>query len=145
MSDVIPPPGSGYPAAAPPVLFFDGECGLCNRSVRWLLKRDRRRVLMFAPLQGDVAARTIGSLPDNYQEWSIAFWDGNRVYFESDAALRALAAVGGLWKAARALLWVPRVVRDGVYRFVARNRISWFGRVESCGLLSAEDRARLLR
>ena len=62
----------------------------------------------------------------------------------SDAALRAVTAVGGLWRLASGLLLVPRVIRNGVYRFVARNRIRWFGRVASCELLSAEDRARLL-
>jgi len=144
MSDPTPQPSSVRPAATPPVLFFDGECGLCNRSVRWLLRRDRRRVLKFAPLQGDVAARTLGDLPNDYHQWSIALWDQDGVHYESDAALRAVAALGGLWKPARGLLLVPRVIRDGVYRFVARNRIRWFGRVESCGLLSKEDRARLL-
>jgi len=146
------PAGSGgeaatraaYPRAVPPVLFFDGECGLCNRSVVWLIRRDRRRVLRLAPLQGAVAAEKLGDLPADLHDWSIALWDEAGVHFESDAALRAVAAVGGLWTLARGLLLVPRVIRNGVYRFVARNRIRWFGRVESCALLSAEDRARLL-
>ena len=137
-------PQTGSTLTTPPVLFFDGECGLCNRSVRWLFRHDRRRVLKFAPLQGDVAARTIGPLPNDIREWSIVLWDNEGVHYESDAALRAVAAVGGLWRLAGGLLLVPRVIRDGVYRFVARNRIRWFGRVASCELLSPEDRARLL-
>jgi predicted DCC family thiol-disulfide oxidoreductase YuxK len=136
-------PTSSAPTT-PPVLFFDGECGLCNRSVRWLFRRDRRRVLKFAPLQGAVAARTIGALPNDSRDWSIVLWDEEGVHYESDAALRAVATVGGIWRLARGLLLVPRVLRNGVYRFVARNRVRWFGRVASCELLSAEDRARLL-
>jgi predicted DCC family thiol-disulfide oxidoreductase YuxK len=128
----------------PPVLFFDSECGLCNRSTRWLIRRDRRRVLRFAPLQGEVAADTLGDLPDDYRDWSIVLCDDDGVHLESDAALRAVVALGGLWRLARGLLWVPRMIRNGVYRLVARNRIRWFGRVESCELLSTEERSRLL-
>jgi predicted DCC family thiol-disulfide oxidoreductase YuxK len=101
-------------------------------------------VLKFAPLQGNVASRTIGALPDDIREWSIVLWDEEGVHYESEAALRAVAAVGGIWRLARGLLLVPRVIRNAVYRFVARNRIRWFGRVASCELLSAGDRARLL-
>ena len=137
-------PGPGDAAEAAPVVFFDGECGLCNRSVQWLLKRDRGRVLRFAPLQGEVASRRIEALPSDPHDWSIVLWSDDGVYHESDAALRAVAAVGGVWKLAGWLLLVPRVIRNGVYRFVARNRIRWFGRVESCALLSPEDRSRLL-
>ena len=138
-------PASAFPAKAlPPVLFFDGECGLCNHSVRWLLDHDQRRVLRFAPLQGEMAAHYLPPLASNYQTWSVALWDKNGVHFESDASLRSIACLGGLWRLARLFLVVPRVIRHGVYRFIARNRIHWFGRIDSCVLLSAEDRARLL-
>jgi predicted DCC family thiol-disulfide oxidoreductase YuxK len=130
--------------AMPPVLFFDGECGLCNHSVRWLLDHDRRRVLSFAPLQGELATHRLAPLASNYRDWSVALWDQAGVHFESDAALRAIACLGGRWRLARLFLLVPRVIRNGIYRFIARNRIRWFGRVDSCALLSAEDRARLL-
>jgi predicted DCC family thiol-disulfide oxidoreductase YuxK len=128
----------------PPVLFFDGECGLCNHSIRWLIDHDQRRVLRFAPLRGKLAERRLSALPTDYHDWSVVLWDENGIHFESDAALRAVACLGGSWRLARLFLAVPRVVRNRVYRFVARNRIRWFGRVDSCALLSAEDRARLL-
>lgn len=130
--------------AVPPVLFFDGECGLCNRSVRWLMARDTRRVLRIAPLQGRLAAQKQIAVPADYQDWALAFWDEDGVHYESDATLRALARIGGPWRLARGLLLVPRAIRNGIYRWVARHRIRWFGRVEYCGLLSAEDRERLL-
>lgn len=130
--------------AAPPVLFFDGECGLCNRTVRWLMARDRRRVLRFAPLQGKLAALKLPAFPAGFEEGSVVLWDEAGVHYRSDATLRAVARLGGVWRAAGALLWVPKMLRDRVYRWVARNRIHWFGRVESCALLSAADRDRLL-
>lgn len=159
-----PPPGADSDARspAPPVVFFDGECGLCNRSVRWLMKRDSARILQFAPLQGEVAQRALGAAHRRRaerpaaneavavraggadQEESIVLWDNAGIHRESDAVLRAAAAVGGIWRLAAWLLLVPRVIRDRTYRWVARNRTRWFGRVESCALLSAEERGRLL-
>jgi predicted DCC family thiol-disulfide oxidoreductase YuxK len=130
--------------AVPPVLFFDGECGLCNHSVRWLRVRDWRRVLRFAPLQGRLAAQKLVALPADYHEWAVALWDEDGIHYESDATLRTIACLGGVWRLARLLLIIPRGIRNGVYRWVAHNRLSWFGRVESCALLSAEDRDRLL-
>lgn len=130
--------------ASPPVVFFDGDCGLCNRFVLWLIARDPARTLRFAPLQGELAAQTLPALPADIHEWSVALWDEEGVHHDSDASLRSVARLGGLWRAARVLLLVPRPIRNTVYRFVARNRIRWFGRVERCALLPAEDRARLL-
>ena len=118
--------------------------GLCNNSIRWLIDHDRRRVLRFAPLRGKLAERKLSALPTDYHDWSVVLWDENGVHFESDAALRAVACLGGFWRLARLLLAVPRVIRNSLYRFVACNRIRWFGRVDSCALLSAEDRTRLL-
>jgi predicted DCC family thiol-disulfide oxidoreductase YuxK len=138
-------PASPVPIdAVPPVLFFDGECGLCNRSVRWLLARDSRRVLRVAPLQGRLAAQKLTALPADYHHWALALWDEDGIHYESDATLRAVVRLGGPWRFARWLLLIPRVIRNGVYRWVARKRIHWFGRVESCALVSAEDRDRLL-
>jgi len=49
-------------AGARHVVFYDGVCGLCDRSVQFLLARDRERVLHFAPLQGPTAAAVLGRL-----------------------------------------------------------------------------------
>jgi predicted DCC family thiol-disulfide oxidoreductase YuxK len=59
------------PAAIPqPVVLYDGTCGLCHRSVRWLMKRDRRR-LWYAPLQGETAAalRATYPIPATLDRW----------------------------------------------------------------------------
>ena len=132
------------PEVAPPVLFFDGECGLCNHTVRWLIARDRQRVLRFAPLQGRLAAQKRVVLPADYPDWGVALWDEDGIHYESDATLRAVGRLGGVWRLAHALLLIPRAIRNGVYRFIARNRIRWFGQVESCALILPEDRDRLL-
>ena len=47
------------------LVFYDGECGFCNHTVQWLLARDQREVLYFAPLEGEAASEILSkfSLP----------------------------------------------------------------------------------
>lgn len=117
-----------------PVLFFDGECGLCYRVVLWLMRRDRRGVLRFAPLQG-VAAQAylrVHGLPTEdfdslvyVPDWAAR--ERREFLLRTDGALAAARAVGG-WGAVVAWARVlPRAWRDGVYRVIARWRYRIWG------------------
>jgi len=128
-----------------PVLFFDGECGLCNRFVRWVMAADLSGIFRFAPLQGETArahgVKPVANLPD---EWSLALTDEAGTHHASDATLRVIGRLGAGWNAASLLLWVPHWLRERVYRWVAQNRYRWFGKVPACALLSETERSRLL-
>ena len=122
------------PPVAGAVLFYDGECGLCNAAVRFLLRIDRKAVLLFAPLQGPTAQTylKLKSLPTEDFDSLIFVADWSRCselapQFRTDAALSALAAIGGGWGSLRALRIIPRSLRDAVYRLVARSRYRLFG------------------
>ena len=116
-----------------PVLFFDGECGLCHRSVAWFQRHDRRRVLRYAPLQG----RTYASLsePGPTDLSTMVLVDERGLWIESDGVLAGLRAIGGGWWALAAVgRLIPRFLRNAAYRFVARRRIGWFGPADACEL-----------
>jgi predicted DCC family thiol-disulfide oxidoreductase YuxK len=131
-----------------PVVFFDGECGLCHRTVAFLIERDRAGVLRFAHLQGDLARRV---LPDDTRDvgrdGSVALLEeGGRVSLRSAAVLRALAYLPAPWGWLGALASV-RAVRpllNRAYEFVARRRDRWFPRSESCPLPDARLRPRFI-
>jgi predicted DCC family thiol-disulfide oxidoreductase YuxK len=127
----------------PPIVFFDGVCGLCNGFVDRLMRWDRKHVLRYATLQGTTAA---AQLPATHtQELStIVYFDGRQVYTRSDAALRIVIRLGGAWKLAGAFFVIPRFARDAVYNWVARNRYQWFGKHDSCRLPSPEERTLFL-
>ena len=114
------------------IVFFDGDCGLCNRFVLFLLKRDRRHVFRFAPLGGKMARQWLEDA--DLKGETVVLLDADAVYRKSDAALRAIRSLGGFWKMAGAGLWAPRVLRDGVYDFIARRRRRWFGGGDTCPL-----------
>lgn len=127
-----------------PILFYDGACGLCDRSVRWIMDRDRARVFWFAPLQGETyAALDIGDKPADVS--TLVLWDGERILTKSDAVVRIARTIGGAWGVLGAVGGVvPRALRDALYGFVAKRRLRWFGGKEACRLPSTEERERLL-
>jgi predicted DCC family thiol-disulfide oxidoreductase YuxK len=127
-----------------PILFYDGQCGLCARSVRWCLRHERRGSLRFAPLQGSTYAAL--ARPDRLRELeSMVLLDADGLHLQSEAALRLLELAGGGWSClARIGRALPRPLREGAYRWVARHRRAWFGTAESCPLPGARDSQRFL-
>lgn len=126
------------------VIAFDGECLMCSRSIRWLAEHDRGDRLRFVRLQSP-RGRTLearagtGSLATTLVEA-----DG-RIYARSDAVLRVLRSLGGLFRLLAGLgPLIPRRLRDGAYDFVAARRHRWFGRGAACALPSEALRRRLL-
>lgn len=135
-----------------PVVLYDGYCGLCDRSVRWLVDADRRAVLRYAPLQGETAAPILErhGIPAGGDFESFILVENlggpsERLRQRSDGALTALVALGG-WRAGLARIgrMVPRAIRDAVYDFVARRRTRWFGRLEACRIPAPDERRRFL-
>jgi predicted DCC family thiol-disulfide oxidoreductase YuxK len=130
--------------ATTPVLFYDGDCGLCARAVQWSLGHDHRRLLRFAPLQGSTYA-AIASADKPRDLETMVVHDGEGLHVRSEAALRVLSYVGGPWRVLAGVARVcPRALRDAMYRFVANHRIAWFGTAERCDLPKPGDRGRFL-
>ncbi|MGE0192564.1 MAG: thiol-disulfide oxidoreductase DCC family protein [Planctomycetota bacterium] len=134
----------------PPVLvLYDGACGLCQRSVRFLLARDRRDALRFAALEGPVGQAVLARHPtadvgaDSLRTVLDHGQPGERLLVRSSAALAALAALGGAWRLVRMLEAVPRRWRDAVYDAVAARRHRWFP-ADACALPTPRDRHKLL-
>lgn len=133
------------------VVFYDGVCGLCNRLVQFLLKRDSRGVIRYAPLQGEFARRELAAYGFDAADldtlFVIAGWGSPnaRVLTRSRAVLHAGTRLGGAWAvAARVAQVVPPSIADRFYRFVARRRYRAFGKFEACPLPPPEWRDRFL-
>ena len=115
------------------VIVFDGVCNLCNRWVRFLLPRDRSGVFQFAHCQSEYGGAVLDGLGESRDDPStVVLIDGDKVHLRSTAVLRALAALGGVWRGVLLLLIIPRPLRDTIYTFIARRRYRWFGRTELC-------------
>lgn len=126
-------------------ILFDGVCNLCNSSVNFVIDRDRHAYFRFGALQSDegVALLREASYPAGYLESILLIEDGI-VYRESEAALRIVRHLSGLWPLFYWFRFIPRWIRDGVYAWIARNRYKWFGRRDECRIPTPELKARFL-
>jgi predicted DCC family thiol-disulfide oxidoreductase YuxK len=129
---------------ARPIVFYDGECGLCNRFVQFVLDRDSKDSVLLAPLQGETFREHCPDLgtPDLS---TVLVLDGGRVYERSGAALRVLRRLRFPWPIVGFVGSAgPRPIRDWLYNRVASNRYRWFGAADACRLPSPRERLRLL-
>ncbi|HUJ62894.1 MAG TPA: DCC1-like thiol-disulfide oxidoreductase family protein [Kofleriaceae bacterium] len=131
--------------AAAPIVLYDGTCGLCSRSVRWLLRHERDHELRFAPLQGATAAALRArhpAIPATLE--SVVLVEDGRVWLRSKAFLHVARHLRGPWRWGYAWRWLPAIVLDLGYRAIAAVRYRVWGRVEVCDLPSPEHRDRFL-
>ena len=128
------------------IVFFDAECLLCNRAVRWLGRHDPDSRLAFAPLDGLTAAEVIPPGQNDGDSMLVATRDGGqwRVFRQSGAVMAALDAAGGTPVLLGLLKLFPRFLRDFGYQVVARNRYRLFGRIERCDVPDPGLRERIL-
>jgi predicted DCC family thiol-disulfide oxidoreductase YuxK len=133
-----------------PVLLYDGECGLCNRLVRQLLRTDRAQRLQFTTLQGAAgqAYLRMHGLPTTDFD-SLVFapdWDDatRRPLLRTEGALAAAVVVGGAWRLITWLRIFPAWLRDPFYKLIARTRYALFGEFRGVPLAESEWKDRFL-
>jgi predicted DCC family thiol-disulfide oxidoreductase YuxK len=138
------------PVESNPIVLYDGVCGLCNRLNKFLLKRDTHDRLRFASLQSNFAAAVLrrhGANPQDLDTVYVVVDHGKpteRLLARSDAILYLLAQLDGIWKLGSVGRFLPRVLRDGAYGIVARNRYRVFGKYDSCMLPDPKHRTKFL-
>jgi predicted DCC family thiol-disulfide oxidoreductase YuxK len=124
---------------------FDGVCNLCNAAVRFIAANDPAGRFAFLPLQSPRARALLGERADDPREPdSVVLFSNGRRFERSDAALHIALGLRAPWPLAFALILVPRALRDGAYRWIARNRYRWFGRKDACPLPPPGLRERFL-
>ena len=115
------------------IVLFDGVCNLCNSSVRFILKRDKKNQFLFGSLQGKTGQAYLKKFNLPYNAFnSFLLVENERLYTSSAAALRMLKHLGGGWSWLYAFIIVPAFIRDAAYSLVAKNRYKWFGKKEEC-------------
>lgn len=125
-------------------VFFDGVCNLCNGLVDSLMKRDKRGSLGFGSLQGESAAAIGIGTEQGGDLNSMMFVTQQGIYKESTAVIMTLTSLGGVYGFARLLLYIPRPIRDVLYRIVAKLRYRVFGKRDTCRLPTAEESRRFV-
>ena len=127
-----------------PIVFYDGVCGFCHKTVQLLRKYDRLNQLRFAPLQGTTAQNMLS--PEDYEPpyESLVLVMRGVTYHRSEAALRALASCNRPLSMLRIFLVVPPFIRDAIYRLISQNRYRLFGKTASCPVPDPKERQYFL-
>jgi len=125
------------------VILFDGVCNLCNNSVKFIIKNDKRNIFKFAPLQGKYGIK----IQNNYninttQINSIILVDGEKTFTKSSAALRIAKDLKAPFFMFYVFIIIPVFIRNFIYDLIAKNRYKWFGKMESCMIPSNELKSK---
>jgi len=129
------------------LILFDGVCNLCNSSVLFVIKRDKKNVFMFAPLQGETGQQIINEYNiDTTQTDSIILYDKEKVkiYSKSTAALKVAKHLGFPLNLSVIFQIIPPFIRNWIYDYIAKNRYKWYGKKDACMIPTPELKAKFL-
>jgi len=128
------------------ILLFDGVCSLCHGAVRFVAARDDAGRFVFVSLQSELGQRLLRAhgVPAVGLDTVVLLGADGRAYLRSDAVLRVLRGLRAPWPLAGAALVLPRVLRDAVYRVIARHRRRWPARPDACAVATPAQRKRFL-
>lgn len=130
-----------------PIIVYDGVCLLCSRWVRFLLQRDTQAQFRFASIQSGSGRRLmLAHGLDPASPLSLLLVDDDHGYTDTDAISRVLRRLNRWpWRTIGICIpWVPRFIRDPLYRLVARHRYRLFGRSDHCFVPTEEQLARFM-
>lgn len=127
-------------------MLYDGTCGLCDRSVQAILRRDRAARFHFAALQSSLGRQLLreAGLPTREFDTLVLIDRDGVPRLRSDAALGILTSLPR-WRWTVIGYAIPRVLRDAVYAWIARRRHRLFPAGPTCGRVPPQWRQRFLR
>lgn len=114
---------------------FDGMCILCSRTVRFILRADRKRKFQFQTLQNSIGYESFDT---------VIVVDRDTSYRYFDAIFKIGNELGGIYRIIAIFRLIPRRWRHSLYLWIAKNRYHWFGVRKSCYLPSEEERVRFI-
>ena len=128
-----------------PVVLFDGVCSFCDASGQFIIDRDPAAQFRFAALQSESGARIAARVGIDASELdTLVHVTESGALTRSDAVLEIARRLGQPWSLLAGATVIPRPIRDGAYRLIARHRLRLFGRRDACRIPTPELRARFL-
>jgi predicted DCC family thiol-disulfide oxidoreductase YuxK len=127
------------------ILLYDGICNLCNRLLIFVIRKDKKKRIKFAPLQSKTAEFNLEKYNiTGVNADTVIFIERDRSYQKSSAVLHIFKTIGGGWQLIFLLIVIPRFIRDIIYDLIARNRYRIFGSSDSCIVPTTDSSDRIL-
>ncbi len=128
------------------LILFDGVCNLCNSSVQYVIKHDKKDIFLFAPLQSNIGQTLIKkhNIDSNKIDSVLLYTPEKDITYKSTAALKIGAQLGFPTNLMVIFLIVPAIIRNWFYDFIAKNRYKWYGKNEACMIPTPELKGKFL-
>lgn len=126
------------------IVFFDGDCGVCNFWVQWILKRDHNNRFLFASLQSDFGQQFLTERKLNTEVFNTLYlWKPNHYYLEkSNAVLQIANILGGIYQLSAIGKIIPRFLSDRIYDLISKNRMKLAN--QKCYLPTPDERKKFI-
>lgn len=128
------------------IILFDGVCNLCDSSVQFVIRHDKKDIFRFVQLQSNLGQKIAGHIGTSASEMDsiILYEHGKTYYYKSEAAFRILRETSGIYKLLLAFSILPRILTNYIYDYVAKNRYRWYGKKESCMIPTPELKSKFI-
>jgi predicted DCC family thiol-disulfide oxidoreductase YuxK len=126
------------------IILFDGVCNFCDSSVQFIIKRDKKAIFRFAPIQSDTGKELARKYNVSLNIDSLILIEHSKCYYKSSAVFRICKRLKGSWKLLYMLIVIPKPLRDYLYDYVAKNRYKWFGKKTECMMPLPDIKNRFL-
>lgn len=126
------------------IVFFDGECGVCNFWVQWILERDKNDQFMFASLQSEFGQKFLSERDLETKQFNTLYlWKSKSYYLtKSQAVLKIADLLGGVYKLAAIGKIFPSFFRDKIYDKISENRMKMSN--QKCYLPTPQQRKKFI-
>ncbi|OHX65976.1 thiol-disulfide oxidoreductase DCC family protein [Flammeovirga pacifica] len=124
------------------VILFDGICNLCDKSVQFIIKKEKGDIFQFASLQSEEGKVLLKKyhLDPNYTD-SIVLITESKAFLKSEAALEIAKDLKSPYQLLRFGTIFPISFTDFIYDLIAKYRYTWFGKKEeSCVLIHQQKK-----
>ena len=127
------------------LILFDGVCNLCNSTVQFIIKRDKKNLFQFAALQSEIGQKKLANYNLHQKKIdSIVLIINGKAYIYSAAALRIFWNLGNFWILIKIFWLIPFFIRDWIYKLIAYFRYRFFGKKTECMLPNPEWKNKFL-
>lgn len=127
------------------IVLFDGVCNLCNSSVQFIIKHDKKELFLFASQQSDAAKELLLQFPSKKNDLdSILYIENGILYHKSTAALKIARLLKFPINCLYICIILPLFIRDSVYNYISKNRYKWFGKKENCMIPTEKDKNKFI-
>ena len=128
------------------IILFDGVCNLCEASIVYVIKHDKKDIFRFVALQSDLGQRIVKhiGINTNHIDSVILYEPGVAYYYKSSAVVEIAKGLSGIFTWFTLFQILPTVLRDYVYDYVAKNRYKWYGKKQECLVPNKEGVSKFL-